>query len=87
MFHLHQTKGILLFHHKELKDVNSLSFVRKRIKKTYEGRCLQDYGFLIHIKEYEQKDFAKTELKVEERGILAEVTFNVFCFKGNFLTI
>ena len=42
-------KGVLLFHHSELRDLSSEECVFRKIRRTFEGRCLPDKGYLIQI--------------------------------------
>ena len=80
----HHIKGLLLFQHAELKSLSSEEKVFKKIKKTFEGRCLPDKGYLIQIMHMRNLMNRVSNIRVERDGIHAEVSFDCLTFKRNY---
>lgn len=50
MFYIgHLIKAQLTFPHHELKDLGDFSFIQRRLKQNFEGRCMEEFGYLIQV--------------------------------------
>lgn len=86
MFYVgHLLKAQLKFSHHELKNLGNGAFLLNRMKQNFEGRCMQEYGYLIQIlpmKGIDAKGGIKlNHIKVVTEGCLALIQFDCLCFK------
>ena len=88
MFYLGSNiRGRLDFTHREMHQLSDHHFVLKKLRKTYEGRCLLEMGYLIQILNVKEGEFSKLDMRIDEQGISTEVIFSCLLFKRTFLSM
>ena len=85
MFYLGSNiRGRLEFTHREMHQLGDHHFVLRKLRKTYEGRCLLEMGYLIQILNVKEDQFSNLDLRIEEQGISTQVIFSCLLFKRTF---
>lgn len=74
-------RGRLEFTHREMHQLGDHHFVLRKLRKTYEGRCLPEMGFLIQILDVKEGQFSNLDMRIEEQGISTKVMFSCLLFK------